>query len=237
MDGMIDFPATSSIGQKPLQSSATTPSKYQCSLAGMIASQHVPDLLERLVGLCGYVDFDSTENLFEHEVVFSPVACQAAPTGFGKFETLLRLRSAAAGRDGSILSLSERSWSLVFQGPPEPPKPGNNTSIRAIYESRLEGDCFQFLSLMGYTFKYEFVRKGFRFQHGSMTLTICTIHKVVKQHQLSTMMPPISVDQNWLVELNGDRVVQEQVLKMSDDLTKFASNLRGLLDLKAIDIT
>ena len=43
---------------------------YQCSLSGLIPRKDVSKLLERIVGLCGFVLFDGKVNLFSHEIVY-----------------------------------------------------------------------------------------------------------------------------------------------------------------------
>jgi hypothetical protein len=47
-------------------------SVHQCSLHGLVPDQNVGKLLERIVGLCGFLNFDGKINLYEHEVVFEP---------------------------------------------------------------------------------------------------------------------------------------------------------------------
>ena len=112
----------------------TSGSLYECSLIGLLDDRHLNSLLERLVGMCGYIDFNGDMNLHEHEIVFSPTSSKGtyayhckhlcsktrdmqyiqlgiATTGFGKFETLLRLKSSYLPNGSNIvIPFPDRPW-------------------------------------------------------------------------------------------------------------------------------
>jgi len=51
---------------------SSTFNNFQCSLHGEVKSSVVPELLNRLVGLCNTPLFTGEENLFRHEIAFLP---------------------------------------------------------------------------------------------------------------------------------------------------------------------
>ncbi|KAJ3107997.1 Aspartokinase [Phlyctochytrium planicorne] len=117
----------------------------ECSLNGVVSDNNLSKLLERMVGLCGFLEFDGKVNLFEHEIVFSP----EVKASYGQSDVFLRLR-AAVYHKAKFLKLYDRVWRMVFTGPYDPPKPNSRVMTRVVNESVLKGDVFQYMKMLGY---------------------------------------------------------------------------------------
>ncbi|KAJ3213421.1 37S ribosomal protein S9, mitochondrial [Dinochytrium kinnereticum] len=89
----------------------------ECSLNGLVTEKNVPKLLERIVGLCGFISFDGSTNLFEHEIVFAPDVVAS----YGQTDVFLRLRGSVY-RQKTFVKLHDRQWLLFV---PELVKPSN----------------------------------------------------------------------------------------------------------------
>ncbi|KAJ3411158.1 Mediator of RNA polymerase II transcription subunit 18 [Chytridiales sp. JEL 0842] len=206
---------------------------HQCSLHGLIPSANVAKLLERIVGLCGYLSFDGTLNLFEHEIVFEPIV----KLQYEQSDPLLRVKAAVLDPHGSFITFKQRNWSLIFLGPPEPPKPGSLANVRVVYDSKVTGgDVFQYVSMLGYRMAFEFVRKGYVFHYGGMKITICRICTLAEENKVSSLKPYDPEHEDWLVELAAQRTTPESIPKTAEELNRFANYLRGLVELQVVDI-
>ncbi|KAG0044159.1 hypothetical protein BGZ83_010591 [Gryganskiella cystojenkinii] len=127
-----------------------------------------------------------------------------------------------------------RQYQLCQYGHPEP---GRNLLVRSAILVKIHGDAFGFLSLLGYGFEDEFVRRGYNFMYNN----ICRI-SVFRKYKLSKQYDPFSaivpdgeaaggvaadVASPWLVEITSSFVSQENVNSMSDEINVVRNLLAG----------
>ncbi|KAJ3330946.1 Mediator of RNA polymerase II transcription subunit 18 [Blyttiomyces sp. JEL0837] len=206
---------------------------YECSVQGLIPNDQVHKLIERIIGLCGFISFDGQMNVLEHEIVYT---IGESPSVWSKTDTMLRIKASAIQHDGTFIRLKQRAWSLNYLGPIEPPKSGILTSVRAVYNCAISGDIFKFVSLMGYKQEFEFVRKGYQFNFGTLIISITQIYTLRELNKVSCMEILQKLGANWLVEITSERTSQEMVSKTSEDIARFANDLKGLVELGIVEI-
>ncbi|KAJ3212132.1 hypothetical protein HDU83_005760 [Entophlyctis luteolus] len=119
---------------------------YEAALHGSIPAAKVPALLERLAGLTGAAPLLSATrsvNAFaEHELV-----CVADGMPLAGAAGSLRLRSDCRSGD----EMPARKWSVLFIAAPQPPRPGQLASVRAVYASKVvRGNVLDYLDLLGF---------------------------------------------------------------------------------------
>ncbi|KAJ3186298.1 Mediator of RNA polymerase II transcription subunit 18 [Gaertneriomyces sp. JEL0708] len=210
----------------------------QCSLHAQMADTVRLKLLDRLVALCGTIDFDGSETLWEHEIVFIP----EMETPFGPArndDVVLRARADVLGADGTFRKLYDRDWTLCFLGSPEPPNPSaiKKVTQRVVYESSVTGDAFRFMELLGYRFNYEFTKRGYRFTYKNLTVNIFRIYKLQDKNKVTTAIPLSPEDTSWTIEVFSSSIHRERVPEAVDRLYEFASYVAGLVNLIAVDHT
>ncbi|KAJ3002713.1 hypothetical protein HKX48_002146, partial [Thoreauomyces humboldtii] len=140
--------ATSAAAQAP---PPTPVGNVQCSLHGHLPHALLPKLLERLIALCGNIDFDYSQNVWEHEICYTPAS--DTPFEHGRNDDApLRLRASVVDDRGRFVKLHRRDWRICFNGAPEPPKPGDRRKVtqRVIYESKVSGDALSYMDMLGY---------------------------------------------------------------------------------------
>ncbi|KAJ3285523.1 hypothetical protein HDU79_007256 [Rhizoclosmatium sp. JEL0117] len=206
---------------------------YECSLHGAVPAASVAPLIERICGLSGLaaplVASAKLPQIAEVEMVFNERGGRGG-------NAPLRIRSDWCAAEPSVKTLQDLKWSLLFIGQPQPPKPGQLATIRAVYEAPvMQGDVFDYLDLLDYELTLEFMRKGYRFHYGAISITISCIHKFQSKHDLSSITP-LDPSGTWLVELCTERTATENIPFASEKLAQFARNLRGLVDLSIVDI-
>ncbi|KAI9197364.1 uncharacterized protein BJ171DRAFT_520023 [Polychytrium aggregatum] len=203
-----------------------------CLLYGLVHQDSVAKLVDRLVGLCGDLEFDSSRLYVEHSIAFIP----ANETPFGSSrndDVVLRLKAPILNESGKLVPLAERRWKLCQELPPEPPKrrQEGRTKIaphhRVVYETEITGDPFRFLQSLGYEFCHEYVRRGYSFVYEHKLITITKVYEPAEKYKVSTaaLIDPDSVF--WMVELTSPRVNQESVPLAMDEVTKLSSHLQG----------
>ncbi|KAI8927630.1 hypothetical protein BC831DRAFT_497659 [Entophlyctis helioformis] len=195
---------------------AATPRTYQCALYGELPHTSLGKLLERMVGLCGDTLHQGSSRFCEHDICFIPTV----ETPFGPSrndDMVLRLRSRALDPStGAFIDFPSRQWTLSHLSPPEPPKPGSKLAThRAVYQVPIQGDVFQYMSMLGYRFNFEYVSRGYQFTHGRVTITIFRVYRVRTN---ST---------SWVVQVTSPIVAQDQVVRTSDELFEFANHVAG----------
>ncbi|KNC97526.1 uncharacterized protein SPPG_07002 [Spizellomyces punctatus DAOM BR117] len=208
----------------------------QCSLHAHLPHSVLPKLFERLVGLCGAIDFDESQNLWEHEISFIP----EVETPFGPArndDTVLRLRANVLDDDGNFTKLHNRNWKICFFGTPELPKPGNRrrATQRVVYESEVKGDAFRYMEMLGYKFNFEFVRKGYNFTYRNLRIAIFRIYHLDTRHKVTSSVPVDGNDDSWIVEVTSPLTSAEGVPTLVDELHTFASHVAGLVTLVVVD--
>ncbi|KAI8921003.1 Med18 protein-domain-containing protein [Powellomyces hirtus] len=206
----------------------------QCSLHAQLPNSVLPKLFERLVALCGNIEFDYQQNLWEHEICYRPEA--ETPFGASRNEdAALRLRANVLSSDGEFVKLHDRKWTLCFNGAPEPPKPGDRKRVtqRVIYESGIEGDALRYVEMLGYIFNFELVRKGYIFTYNDLRITIFRAYALEARHKVTTAVPIDANNDSWIVQVTSPFVHTEGVPKVAQELHAFAE----LIKLIVVDHT
>ncbi|GJJ78290.1 hypothetical protein EMPS_10649 [Entomortierella parvispora] len=127
-----------------------------------------------------------------------------------------------------------RQYQLCQYGHPEP---GRNLVVRSAILVKIHGDAYGFLSLLGYGFEDEFVRRGFNFMYNNICrISVFRKYKLAKQHDpFSAIVPEgeaaggsaADVASPWLVEITSSFVSQENVNSMSDEINVVRNLLAG----------
>ncbi|KAG0257718.1 hypothetical protein BG011_003788 [Mortierella polycephala] len=127
-----------------------------------------------------------------------------------------------------------RQYQLCQYGYPEP---GRNVVVRSAILVKIHGDAFGFLSLLGYGFEDEYVRRGYNFMYNNICkISVYRKYKLSKQHDpFSAIVPEeeaasgISAETSspWLVEIASSFVSQENVNTMSDEINAVRNLLAG----------
>ncbi|KAF9190578.1 hypothetical protein BGZ51_008429 [Haplosporangium sp. Z 767] len=127
-----------------------------------------------------------------------------------------------------------RQYQLCQYGHPEP---GRNVVVRSAILVKIHGDAFGFLSLLGYGFEDEYVRRGYNFMYNNICrISVYRKYKLSKQHDpFSAIVPEeeaaggISAETSspWLVEIASSFVSQENVNTMSDEINVVRNLLAG----------
>ncbi|KAF9174908.1 hypothetical protein BGX20_009200 [Mortierella sp. AD010] len=117
------------------------------------------------------------------------------------------------------------------------PEPGRTIVVRSAILVKIHGDAFGFLSLLGYGFEDEFVRRGYNFMFNN----ICRI-SIFRKYKLSSQHDPFSAivpeeessggttaetSSPWLVEIASSFVSQENVNTMSEEINGVRNLLAG----------
>ncbi|CAG8441893.1 6488_t:CDS:2 [Ambispora leptoticha] len=196
---------------------------FECSLHGRISDTLKPKLFERLMGICGNEPID----IFELELGFVPTF--QTPVGPARNEdVLLRLKSPLEEKD-----LSRRQWQLCHFGHPETTQ--KKVSVRPVLYSRItQGNAFDFMRALGYSFAFEFVKKGNVFVYEDVVkISITRIYELEKLHD-PTSLKPFDPQNFWVVEASTFSDKSAITLK-AGELEKLASNLTGILDLHHVE--
>ncbi|KAG0210213.1 hypothetical protein BGX28_009518 [Mortierella sp. GBA30] len=127
-----------------------------------------------------------------------------------------------------------RQYQLCQYGHPEP---GRNIVVRSAILVKIHGDAFGFLSLLGYGFEDEFVRRGYSFMYNNICrISVYRKYKLMKQHDPFMAIVPEEeaaggVDAEtaspWLVEISSSFVSQENVNSMSEEINVVRHLLTG----------
>ncbi|KAI9326740.1 Med18 protein-domain-containing protein [Obelidium mucronatum] len=207
-------------------------SHFEVYLHGTVPASQVPALIERIAGLNGQAPLllafgaDSFA-IAEHEIVYKDGSSQNLGGSLRVRGDWMKERS---------VDVNHVKWDLLFIASPQPPKPGQVASIRAVYDAPvLKGNVLEHLELMDYELAFEFMRKGYRFYYGNICITVSWIHRFQSKHQTSSLMP-LDSSGTWLVELSADRTHNENIPFVADQLARFARNLRGLVELGIVDV-
>ncbi|KAG0242094.1 hypothetical protein B0O80DRAFT_449177 [Mortierella sp. GBAus27b] len=118
-----------------------------------------------------------------------------------------------------------RQYQLCQYGHPEP---GRTIVVRSAILVRIHGDAFGFLSLLGYGFEDEFLRRGYSFMYNNICrISVFRKYKLSRQHDpFSAIVPEeeaaggqaADTASPWLVEISSSFVSQENVNSMSDEI-------------------
>ncbi|KAJ3136943.1 hypothetical protein HDU90_002509 [Geranomyces variabilis] len=209
-----------------------------CSLHARCPNDVLPKLFERLIALCGRIDFDYKMDLWHHDICYRPEAI--TPFGGPRNEdTALRLRADVLNPDGDFVKLHSRKWRLCCDGAPEPPKPGdrNRVTQRVMYESVIEGDALRYVEMLGYTFSFELVRKGYRFAYNNLLIEIFQPFKLETRHKVTTATLLDSEDNAWIVQVGAGGAATETAPLLAAELHAFAELVEGLISLQVVPHT
>ncbi|KAJ1562062.1 hypothetical protein HK405_000204 [Cladochytrium tenue] len=175
---------------------------------GAQGSRQLGDLLERLVGICGAVEFAATSParasislaqppLLEHEVVFAATAAWQ-PTFTSSFSSAA-VASAAAASGGSL-----------------------RLRALALHDDD-DADAFAFGRLVPLHLRQWSPWDGWRLPPEGPAGT----EESRVQGYVGTTTETKGARRPWLVELTSERVAQEQVPRIADEMLRFAASLRG----------
>ncbi|KAJ1998730.1 hypothetical protein H4R26_005347, partial [Coemansia thaxteri] len=93
----------------------------------------------------------------------------------------------------------------------------------------------QFLSLLGYRFGSEFVRKGYWFLYrGSIKVVVSQIFSVPEQGNVQLAVP-VDPSGNWLVQILSDAMTQEQVPRVCEQLDELKRLFEDYVELVVVD--
>ncbi|KAF9906699.1 hypothetical protein EC991_000361 [Linnemannia zychae] len=127
-----------------------------------------------------------------------------------------------------------RQYQLCQYGHPEP---GRNLVVRSAILVKIHGDAFGFMTLLGYGFEEEFVKRGYNFMYNNICrISVFRKYKLSKQHDAFSAIVPEEVTAGgataevaspWLVEITSSFVSQENVNSMSDEINLVRNLLAG----------
>ncbi|CAO3640175.1 unnamed protein product [Mucor hiemalis] len=204
-------------------------SNYECSLQGVVIGKEQKDkLIQRLVGICGN---DSTVDLYEHEIIFTPST--QTPVGPARNDdVVLRVQSRINNKDEEKFRF--RQWFLCMQGNPEPQR-GRSVTVRPSARVQLSGDVFRFMKSLGYSYSFEVVRKGHLFAYDKiLKITVTQLYRPKIRVKVESAVP-FGLEDMWIIEATTLPVAQEQVNQMADHLNRFKSFLIGVVELDFVD--
>ncbi|KAI8816157.1 uncharacterized protein EV422DRAFT_501622 [Fimicolochytrium jonesii] len=205
-----------------------TNQNVECSLHGHLRDTALQKLFERLVAVTGDIAFEGRENFWEHEIGWRPAV--ETPFGAGRNDDVpVFLRSEILGPQKEFLTLHKRQWVLCFRGAPEPPKPGDGkrATQRVIYESRLKGDALKYMEMVGYTFNFEFTRRGYVFWYRSIRILIYRVYKLETRNKVTSAVPIDDTNDGWTVEAIAPLTTAERVPEKVHELHAFAGLIAG----------
>ncbi|KAF9104878.1 hypothetical protein BGX29_001078 [Mortierella sp. GBA35] len=163
----------------------------------------------------------------------SQVANREAPVPGGGVEATAAVEGQNKVHHNSKTVVS-RQYQLCQYGHPEP---GRNLVVRSAILVKIHGDAFGFLTLLGYGFEDEFVRRGYNFMYNNICrISVFRKYKLSKQHDpFSAIVPEeetvggvsAEVASPWLVEITSSFVSQENVNSMSDEINLVRNLLAG----------
>ncbi|RIA80939.1 Med18 protein [Glomus cerebriforme] len=198
---------------------------FECSLHGHISNKLKAKLLDRLIGICGTHPIP----IFEHEIGFIPTI--QTPEGPLRNEDVsLKLKSPIEEDD-----LTKRQWTLCQFGHPET-RTGRTVTLRPVLYSKISvGDALKFMNVLGYSYAFEFAKKGIIFTFRDiLKISITQIFKLEVQHDVSKLIP-FDPKQNWIVEVTTIPSQQDQVDFLCTELKSFGDSLKGILNLYHVE--
>ncbi|CAB4430604.1 unnamed protein product [Rhizophagus irregularis] len=193
---------------------------FECSLHGHISNKLKAKLLDRLIGICGTHPIP----FFEHEIGFIPTT-QTAEGPQRNEDVLLRIKSPIEEND-----LTKRQWTLCQLGHPE--TRGRTVTVRPVLYSKITvGDALKFMTVLGYSYAFEYTKKGIIFTYRDiLKISITQIFKLEVRHDVSKLTP-FDPKENWIVEVTTIPVQQDQVDNYCSELKLFDDSLKGILNL------
>ncbi|KAJ2163042.1 hypothetical protein GGF46_000228 [Coemansia sp. RSA 552] len=209
---------------------AGIPAHYECSLYGMLANAHELQLRTRLEALCG--DPDAAHRELHHEIICMP--CVETPVGpLRREDHVLRLHIELDPADPSDTEKS--SSTICFLGHPEP-RSGRGASIRpAIHAQVFSGNAPQFLSLLGYKFHSELIRKGYWFLYrDTFKIVVSQVHRLEEANNIASAVP-IDPSGGWVVQVVANAMTQEQVPRVCEQLDELKALFDDYVELVVVD--
>ncbi|KAJ2708226.1 hypothetical protein FB645_000072 [Coemansia sp. IMI 203386] len=206
------------------------PTHYECSLHGLLTSDHEPQLRTRLEALCG--DTESAHHELHHEI--SCIPCVETPVGpLRREDHILRLRIELDPKDP--LNNNKAANSICLLGHPEP-RSGRGASVRpAIFAQVFSGNAPQFLSLLGYKHNFEFVRKGYWFLYrNTFKIIVSQIYRLEKQGDIQSAQLT-DPQASWIVQVTADALNQEQVPRTCEQLEEVKALFEDYVELVVVD--
>jgi hypothetical protein len=146
----------------------------ECSLYGIIPDSKLDRLLQMLAGVTG-----SYASAFaSHEIVLKPI--DETPFGPSRNDDVILCLESNLTNGSECVGFDERKWSLVQKGHPEPPKAGQKlANHRLIFKSKIEGNCLDFVTLLGYEFSFEYISRGWKFRLNDVRILIFQVFQVI----------------------------------------------------------
>ncbi|KAJ2352924.1 hypothetical protein IWW50_004445 [Coemansia erecta] len=208
----------------------SVPTHYECSLHGLVAKTHEPQLRTRLEALCG--DTNAAHRELHHEI--SCIPSIETPIGpLRREDHVLRLRIEL---DPDAPTDTQRATNTIcFLGHPEP-RSDRGASVRpATYAQVFSGNAPQFLSLLGYKFNSEFVRKGYWFLYRGVFKVI--VSQVYRLEEPGNVLSARLVDpeESWVVHVVADAMSQEQVPRVCEQLDELKRLFDDYVELVVVD--
>ncbi|KAJ1667975.1 hypothetical protein IW140_002409 [Coemansia sp. RSA 1813] len=209
---------------------AGVPMHYECSLHGLLTKRNEFLFRTRLEALCG--DTESAHCELHHEI--SCVPCVETPIGpLRREDHMLRLRMELDPSDPRNIDVCKNT--ICMLGHPEP-RSGRGASVRpAIYAQVFTGNAPQFLSLLGYKFHSEFVRKGYWFLYrNTFKIVVSQICRLEEQGNIHSAQA-VDQSENWVVHIVADALTQEQVPRLCEQLDELKKMFADYVELVVVD--
>ncbi|KAJ1986355.1 hypothetical protein EDC05_006323 [Coemansia umbellata] len=206
------------------------PMHYECSLHGILTKNNEPQLRTRLEALCGNTEAAHRE--LHHEI--SCIPCVETPIGpLRREDHMLRLRIELDPTEPSNMEKSKNTVCML--GHPEP-RSGRGASVRpAIYAQVFSGNAPQFLSLLGYKFHSEFVRKGYWFLYRNIFKVIVSqIYRLGEQGDIQSVQEA-DPSGSWVIQIVADASTQEQVPRLCEQLDEVKNLFADYVELVVVD--
>ncbi|KAJ2361116.1 hypothetical protein IW150_007325 [Coemansia sp. RSA 2607] len=133
------------------------------------------------------------------------------------------------------LNPNKATNTICLLGHPEP-RSGRGASVRpAIFAQVFSGNAPQFLSLLGYKYNSEFVRKGYWLLYrNTFKIIVSQIYQLEEEGsvQSAQLADPQG---SWVVQVSADALNQEQVPRMCEQLDEVKSLFEDYVELVVVD--
>jgi len=211
---------------------------YRCSLIGLVPQKDIQILVDRLSGLCEDHERVKNSPWRIREIVFSRAA---EPTGSIPERSELRVQCTQSEDENN--ADTPKVWSLLYEGLP---LQDNNllAFARPVIEVEVSDSIETFLEEMGYTYRYEFVKRGLRFhalpdKHGlnPLYVTVYLYWKLSDKNKRGDQeVEPLLQDglKEWVVEVFG-YALHADLEDMTRELHSFANRLIPIVNLIKLD--
>ncbi|CAE6369545.1 unnamed protein product [Rhizoctonia solani] len=202
-----------------------TPLSYEVSLWGEITGDEeaINPVINRFT-----LSTETTQKLDIRDIIFEPNEEPAIGEPL-----YLRCR-----RDNTK---STNPWMLFTYGRPQPERISPDAIVRPVATMNVNaGNVMAFASALGYRIKTDFIKEGYLFTKGNMTIQMFRQPKPAsKESEVIDLDPEPENEQSWNVEIRQYPVVSVKdtsITEAIDNVLSLKLLMKGLLDLERKDV-